>query len=514
MSTESSTALRERVREHLPAPTLLIGGEEVAALSGETIEDRDPSTGGLLAQIPNAGAADVERAVAAARAALPGWAGTSGAARGRVLCAIADALEADAERIASLECSDNGRPHGETASQSVIVARWFRYFGGMADKVEGATIPVEGPYLNYTKRVPVGVCGAITPWNHPMLIATKKIAPALAMGNTVVVKPSELAPLSVLELGRLALRAGLPPGVLNIVLGGREAGEALSTSAGVDRIDVTGSTPTGIAVARAAAGTLKRVGFELGGKAANIVFADADLERAVRGAAFSAFIAQGQSCVSGARLLVQRDIAESFAQALAERVAAIRLGDPLDRDTQIGPVITPASATRIRAVIEGAQADGAVTLTGGPEAPEVPDGLSPDGFVRPTVLWTADPSIRAAQEEIFGPVVTVIPFDTEEDAVAIANSVPFGLGAAVWTSDVSRAHRMADRLVAGITWINDYHRIDPASPWGGFRLSGYGRENGWAAVEEYTAVKSVWVPLEPQEMDWYDTDRSESRRLN
>jgi acyl-CoA reductase-like NAD-dependent aldehyde dehydrogenase len=301
--------------------------------------------------------------------------------------------------------------------------------------------------------------------------------------------------------------------VLNVVTGGREAGQALSVSEGVDRIDVTGSTPTGIAVARAAAGTLKRVGFELGGKAANIVFADADLDQALRGTAFSAFIAQGQSCVSGARLLVQREIAGEFARRMAERAGGIRVGDPMLGDTQMGPVIAPAAAQRIRGYIDGAQDEGGRLLTGGSAPPEVADGLSPDGFVTPTVIWADDPSIRAVREEIFGPVLTITPFDTEDDAVELANSVPFGLGSGVWTSQVSRAHRMADRLEAGIVWVNDYHRIDAASPWGGFKLSGYGRENGWAAVEEFTDVKSVWVPLEQQEMDWYE-DTDGPARLN
>lgn len=504
--------VRSAIRSALAQPAMMIGGEEAASASGATLEDLDPATGETIASIPDAGAPDVAAAVSAAREAFPGWSRTPAAARTRILNALADALERDQERISGIETLDNGRPRRETGSQSAIVAKWFRYFAGMTDKYEGRTLPVEGPYLNYTRRVPVGVCAAVTPWNHPMLIATKKIAPALACGNTMVVKPSELAPLSVLELGRLALQAGLPPGVLNVVTGGRSAGEALSTSEGVDRIDVTGSTPTGVAVARAAAGTLKRVGLELGGKAPNVVFADADLERTLRGVAFSAFIAQGQSCVSGSRVLVQEEIASEFARRLAELVATIRVGDPMLADTQLGPVITPASATRVRDHIQGALADGAIALCGGADPPSLSDGLSSDGYVAPTVLAADDAKIRVAREEIFGPVATVTPFRDEDEAVAIANDVPFGLGAGVWTRDVSRAHRVADRIQAGIIWINDYHRNDPASPWGGFKLSGYGRENGWFAVEEYTETKSVWVPLEQQDLAWYDADDGE--RLN
>jgi acyl-CoA reductase-like NAD-dependent aldehyde dehydrogenase len=424
-----------------------------------------------------------------------------------VLLRLADLLEAEQERIARLETTDNGRPYRETAAQAGIVAKWYRYFGGIADKIEGATIPVEGPYLNYTRRVPVGVCAAITPWNHPLLIATKKIAPALACGNTVVVKPSELAPLSVLELARLALDAGLPPGVLNVVTGEREAGEALVAHEGVDRIDLTGSTPTGIAIAKAAAGRLKRVGFELGGKAANIVFADADFERAAAGAVFAAFIAQGQSCVAGARLLVEESLARPFAEQIAERVARIRVGDPHESATQMGPVITPAAAQRIRGYVDSAVEEGAEVLVGGGAPTGLESPLQAEGFVEPTLIWTEDPAIRAASEEVFGPLVTLIPFRDEEHAVEIANGTPFGLGAGIWTRDVSRAHRVADRLRAGVVWVNDYHRIDPASPWGGFGLSGYGRENGFQAVEMFTEVKSVWVPLEERPLDWYDADR-------
>ena len=503
----------EEVRASIAEPALLIGGAEEAAASGATFEDRDAATGDLLAAVPDAGAADVERAVASARAAQEQWAALAPARRGQIMYAIADGLEADRDRISRIESCDNGRPRRETGSQAQIVAKWFRYFGGMADKIEGATIPVEGPYVNYTRRVPVGVCAAITPWNHPMLIATKKVAPALACGNAVVVKPSELAPLSVLELGRIATAAGLPDGVLNVVTGGGEAGAALAAAEGVDRVDVTGSTPTGIKVAETAARSLKRTGFELGGKAANVVFADADLDAAAAGAVFSAFIAQGQSCVAGSRILAERSIAEQLAERVAAAAERIRVGDPLARETQMGPVIAPAAAERIRGYIDGAESEGARRLCGGSEPPELEAGLDPAGYVRPTVIWAPDAGIRATREEIFGPVATVTPFADEDEAVAIANSVPFGLGAGVWTGDPSRGHRVAERLQAGITWINDYHRIDPASPWGGFKLSGYGRENGHAAVEEFTEVKSVWVPLEPHRVDWYDRS-DDGARLN
>lgn len=497
---------RRRRLDVTPGEHMLIGDDWVHATGQRSFEDRDPATREVLATLPDATAADVDAAVGRATDALAGWSARDAAERGRILNALADRIEGARERFAQIESADNGRPLRETGAQAGIIAGWFRYFGGMADKLEGETIPVAGRYLNYTKRVPVGVCGAITPWNHPALIAVKKIAPALACGNTVVVKPSELAPLSVLELGRFALEAGVPAGVLNIVTGQRSAGEALVEHRGVARIDLTGSTSTGIAVAKGAADTLKRLGLELGGKAANLVFDDVDVELAARGTVFSAFVAQGQSCIAGSRVLVQRSIAEEFVTRMAERAGAIRPGDPLDPATRIGPLITPAAAGRIAAFVRDAVDEGATVVQGGRVPDDLGAGLSPDGFYLPTVLWSEDSGIRAACEEVFGPVTVVIPFDTEADAVAIANSLPFGLGAGIWTRDVNRAHRVADALRAGIVYVNDYHRIDPASPWGGFGLSGYGRENGFEAMRMFTEVKSVWVGLENPAIDWHASD--------
>lgn len=493
---------------------LLIGGRWVAAASGKTFENLNPTTTEVLAQVAEAEAEDVGRAVAAARAAFENgpWGRMPGAERGRVLLRIADLLERDASAIARLESEDNGRPIRETSAQARIIPRWFRYFAGWADKIEGETIPVEGPYLNYTVRVPLGVIGQITPWNHPLLIATKKIAPALAAGNTIVLKPSELAPLSVLEFGRICQEAGLPDGALNIVPGfGQTAGRAICEHPDVAKIDFTGSTATGQAIARLASGTMKRLSCELGGKAPNIVFPDADLEAAVNGALFAGFIAQGQTCVQGARLFLHAAIHDEFLERLLDKAGKIRVGDPLESDTQMGPQISRAQLEKIDRYVEIGREEGARVVLGGtyPEDQALRQGF----FYTPTVLGGVRNGMRIAQEEIFGPVVAAIRFDDEVEAVREANAIPFGLGAGVWTRDVRRAHRVAEGIRAGIVWINDYHRIDPASPWGGFKMSGYGRENGLEAIRHCTEVKSVWVSMNERPIEWYESGRG-AQRLN
>jgi acyl-CoA reductase-like NAD-dependent aldehyde dehydrogenase len=482
------------------------------AVSPASFTDENPATGALLAELPEADVDAVDVAVQKARAALPAWQALAPRERGRLLNRIADGLEDNLEALARLETTDNGRPIRETLAQQRIIPAFYRYFAGWCDKIEGTTVPVEGDYLNYTERVPVGVCAAITPWNHPLLIATKKIAPALACGNATIVKPSELAPLSVIELGRIALEAGLPEGVLTVVTGRRETGQALTAHPGVDRIDLTGSTTTGIAIQQQAAGTMKRLGLELGGKAANIVFADADFEAAIEGALFAGYIGQGQTCIAGARVLVEQPIADRFLEAFGRRADALLVGDPLEQSTQMGPQISSAAVERTAGyVVDAVERDGATLVAGG-ERVDLEGPLSKGHFYRPTVLFTSDHRIRAAQDEIFGPVVVVIPFADEAQAIAIANDVRFGLGAGVWTQDVGRAHRVARALRAGTTWINDYHRIDPASPWGGFALSGYGRENGVEAIRMFTEVKSTWIRLATAGTGWYATD--DNQRLS
>ena len=493
---------------------LLIGGRWVDAASGKTFEDLNPATAEVLARVAEADAEDVRRAVASARAAFEEgpWGRMPGAERGRVLLRIAELLERETDGFARLESEDNGRPIRETSAQAGIIPRWFRYFAGWADKIEGETIPVEGPYLNYTIRVPMGVIGQITPWNHPLLIATKKIAPALAAGNTIVLKPSELAPLSVLEFGRICQEAGLPEGVLNIVPGlGPTAGRAICEHPDVAKIDFTGSTATGQAIARLAAGTMKRLSCELGGKAPNIVFPDADLEAAVSGALFAGFIAQGQTCVQGARLFLHTAIHDAFLGRLLDKAARIRVGDPLQPETQMGPQISRAQLEKIHRYVEIGREEGATLILGGTYPGD--QTLRQGFFYTPTVFDDVRNDMQIAQEEIFGPVVAVIRFDDEAAAVREANAIPFGLGAGVWTRDVGRAHRVAQAIRAGIVWINDYHRIDPASPWGGLKMSGFGRENGLEAIRHCTEVKSIWVSMDDRPIQWYESGGG-SQRLN
>lgn len=492
---------------------LFINNEFTDAADGGTFESLNPALGEPMAVLARARAVDVERAVAGAVEAFVAgpWGRMSGADRARVLNRWAELIEAHDAAIAAIETADNGRPIRETGAQARIVARWYRYFAGLADKIEGETIPVDSDHLNYTERVPLGVVGAITPWNHPLLIATKKLAPALAAGNCVVLKPSELAPCSLLEVAQLAREAGMPPGVLQVLPGyGPEAGVPIVQHHLVMRVDVTGSTATGKAIARMAADTMKRFGGELGGKAPVIVFDDADVDHAVRGTEFSAFIGAGQTCIAGTRILVQRGIYADFVQRLKVRAEAIRVGMPQEPRTQMGPQISAAARDRILGYVELARKEGATLLTGGtpPRDPALQRGY----FLTPTVFIDADNRMRCAQEEIFGPLLLVIPFATEEDAIRLANDSDFGLGAAIWTQNVARAHRVARRVLSGTIWINDHHRIDPGSPWGGFKNSGYGRENGMDALHEFTDVKSIWVNLRDDPINWYDD--SNPTRLN
>lgn len=481
---------------------LFIGGEFVDAVDGTTIGVLNPHDCSVLAEIAEARAADVDRAVAAAAAAAPAWARTAAAERGRLLLRLADAIEAHADELARLESTDTGHPLRDARTLDVPrTAACFRYFGGIADKLQGDVIPVEPGFLNYVTREPLGVVGQIVPWNFPLMFCSWKMGPALAAGNTVVMKPSELTPLSSLRLAELMVEVGFPPGTVNIVPGyGHTAGERLATHPDVRKIAFTGSTAVGRRIVEYSAGNLKRVQLELGGKGANIVFDDADVTAAVNGSAFAIFHNQGQACIAGSRLILQEGIAEEFLERFVALARSIRLGDPLDPATEMGPLTSPMHRDRVLSYVKVALDEGADILCGGaaPDDPALANGC----YVLPTVV-RADPAARVCREEVFGPFVTVITFRTDEEAIAIANGTDYGLGGGLWTRDLSRAHRTAAAVRAGMVWVNSYKRVSPGSPFGGTGLSGYGREMGFEAMREYTEAKSTWVNVDATLPAWY-----------
>ena len=474
---------------------MLINGEWVKSASGKTFESRNPATGDLLATVAEGDAEDINRAVAAARAAFEGpWSKFKPYERQALLLKLADLVEKHFDELSILDTLDMGAPVSRTRATRQRVLGMLRWYAGIAVSIHGETIEnsLPGEYFSYTLKEPIGVVGAIIPWNGPLGATIWKVGPALATGCTVVLKPAEEAPLTSLRLGELILEAGVPPGVVNIVPGnGETAGAALAAHPGVDKVAFTGSHLTGQLIVQASAGNLKRVSLELGGKSPDIVFADADLETAVPGAGMAVFANSGQICSAGTRLFVERKVYDEFVGRVADFGKGLRVGNGLEPDTQIGPLVSEQQLERVTGYLSVARQEGARAVAGGEQLTEGP--FAKGFFVPPTVFADVRDDMRIAQEEIFGPVISAIPFTDVEEVITRGNATTFGLGSGVWTRDVGKAHRLAKGLRAGSVWINCYQAMDPAVPFGGYKMSGDGRESGIQQMEEYLNVKAVWI---------------------
>ncbi|MDR3635157.1 MAG: aldehyde dehydrogenase family protein [Isosphaeraceae bacterium] len=471
---------------------LLIDNQWVEAADGKSFSTYNPATGEVIAQVAEGSAADVDKAVKSARRALESgpWSTMDAADRGRLLYKLADLVEKHANELAALESLNCGKTISDSKGDMEGVVNTLRYYGGWADKVEGRTIPVRGSFLSYTLRQPVGVVGQIIPWNFPLLMLAWKWGPALTCGNTIVMKPAEQTPLSALRLGELAIEAGFPAGVINLINGfGETAGAALVAHPGVDKIAFTGHVDTAKIIQKQAADTLKRTTFELGGKSPNVVFADADMDAAVAGAFHAIYFHGGQCCTAGSRLFIEKKVHQEFVERLAEKAKTRKIGDPLDPSTQQGPQVSQEQMDKILHYVELGQKQGATLLTGG-------ERFGDRGFfVEPTIFDNVKDDMAIARDEIFGPVVSVLPFSGVDEVVARANDTTYGLAAAIWTKDIDKAHLFAKNVKAGTVWVNCYHVVDATTPFGGFKMSGQGRENGEAAIEHYTETKTVTIKL-------------------
>ena len=476
---------------------LHIGGTRSKPSSGGYFQTDNPFSGEVWANVARGSKADVDRAVEAAAEALPVWNRMRPAERGVLMMRVADLVERDAQRLATLEVRDNGKLYAEMFAQVRLVADWFRYYGGLADKLEGAVIPTGKPNMfTFTRHEPLGVVALITPWNSPLLLLTHKLATALAVGNVAVIKPSEHASVSTLAFAELFTEAGFPGGVINVVTGfGHEAGAALTSHPGIAKVAFTGSESGGQRINAAAAPDFKHVALELGGKSPNIVFDDADLQAAVVGAIAGIFAASGQTCIAGSRLLLQRPIHDRFVETLVKIAGEARIGDPMNPETHVGPIATQAQFEKVLNYIDLAKREGAHCALGG--GPYRGPGAQGGRFVAPTIFTGVHNQMRIAREEVFGPVLSIIPFDTEEQAFEIANDTPYGLAAGVWTSDIGRALRASERLQAGTIWVNTYRMGGPATPFGGYKRSGLGREGGMEALKEWVNTKTVWLCGKP-----------------
>jgi len=471
---------------------LFIDNKFVPAVSGKIFKVLNPHDESLIAEVSEGDRADIDRAVSAAQAAFPKWSNMAASERGRLIYKLADAIEADGENLSLIETLDTGHPIRDTRNLDVFrTAAVFRYFGGMADKYEGFVVPAEPGFLTYVTREPIGVVGLIVPWNFPLMFTSWKMGPALAAGNCLVLKPAELTPLTTLRVAELAAQVGFPPGVINIIPGyGATAGQYLAEHGGIGKLAFTGSTVTGRKIVQASAGNLKRLQLELGGKGANIVFEDADIDLAVNGSAFGIFHNQGQACIAGSRLMLHEDIADQFLDKFIGLAKTIRVGDPRKVETEMGPLTSRPHQEKVLRYVEIAKEEGGEILLGG-KTPDDP-ALAKGCYVMPTVV-RAKPQDRVNRDEVFGPFVTVSLFRDEEAAIEMANATSYGLGGGMWTRNLNRAHRLAKRMETGMVWINCYKRFHPGSPFGGVKDSGYGREMGFEAMHEYTDPKAVWV---------------------